>query len=124
MENHVYAFEKLEVWKDARIFVNDIYKLTNKYPRKELFGLCPQIQRAAVSVVSNLAEGLSRSSFKEQVRFTEIAYGSLMEVYCQLLISLDLEYINKIELDKIKNNIDKIAGKLSSLRKYQLKQIT
>ncbi len=75
---HKYSFEKLDVWNDARKFVVDIYALTKLMPTEERFGLCSQIQRASVSIVSNIAEGTTRFSDKEKIRFIEIAYGSLM----------------------------------------------
>jgi len=89
---HKYSFEKLEVWNDARKLVVEIYALTKRIPIDEKFGLCSQIKRA--SVVSNIVEGTSRTSDKEKIRFVEIAYGSLMEVYCQLYIAYDLEYLS------------------------------
>ncbi|MGC3976962.1 MAG: four helix bundle protein [Paludibacteraceae bacterium] len=102
-ERKIYSFEKLEVYKDARIYVKYVYLLTTEFfPDRERFGLVSQIQRAAVSVVSNIVEGTSRASNKEKERFIEIAYGSLLETYCQLQIAADLEYIKQEDLDKIK----------------------
>lgn len=117
MTAYKYAFEKLEVWTDARILVKRIYEITDKFPDKERFGLVSQMQRAAVSVVSNLAEGVSRNSAKEQNRFIEIAYGSLMEVYCQLYISVDLQYVSSDRFISLKIEIDKVATKLNALSK-------
>jgi len=91
--DYKYSFEKLDVWQDPRKFVTEIYKISAIFPSEEKFGLCSQLQRASVSVVSNIAEGVSRLSDKEKIRFIEISYGSLMEVYCQLYISLDLMYL-------------------------------
>ena len=113
-----YSFEKLEVWKDARVFVSDIYSLTKIFPIEEKYVLCSQVQRAAISIVSNIAEGVCRSSAKERVRFIEIAYGSLMETYCQLCIALDLKYITENKFAEIKTTIDKIANKLNALNRY------
>jgi len=112
-----YGFEKLDVWKDARSFVSEIYLTANHFPPDEKYLLTSQICRAAVSVVSNIAEGVSRSSTKEKIRFIEVSYGSLMEVYCQLCIALDLKYITNNELESLKLNIDKIANKLTALVK-------
>lgn len=118
-----YNFEKLEVWQDSRLFVKEIYFITESFPDKEKFGLCSQLQRAAVSIVSNIAEGVSRNSTKEQVRFIEVAYGSLMEVYCQLYISMDLFYITLEQFDNIKKEIDKIANKLNALNRSLQKRL-
>ena len=115
-----YSFEKLEVWKDARLFVSEIYLTTKRFPIDEKYSLTSQMCRAAVSVVSNIAEGVSRLSTKEKIRFIEISYGSLMEVYCQLCIALDLKYVTTNELESLKLNIDKISNKLTALVKaYQ-----
>ena len=117
MENKIYGFEKLEVYNDARQYVKQIYLLTELFPDKERFGLCSQIQRASVSIVSNIAEGTSRASDKEKERFIEIAYGSLLETYCQLQIANDLNYIKQEQLLEIRLQIDKIANKLSALKR-------
>lgn len=124
MNNVVYSFEKLNVWQNARQFVVDVYKLLNKYPTIERYALCDQIRRASISVASNIAEGSSRSSTKEQIHFIEIAYGSLMETYCQLQLSVDLEYIQPEDLITIKTEIDAIAKMLTNLRAYFQKQTT
>ena len=112
-----YSFEKLDVWKDARLFVSEIYLITKRFPNDEKYSLTSQICRAAVSVVSNIAEGVSRSSTKEKIRFIDISYGSLMEVYCQLCIASDLKYITENELDTLKLSVDKISNKLTALVK-------
>ena len=82
------------------------------------------MQRAAVSIVSNIAEGVSRNSTKEQIRFIEIAYGSLMEVYCQLYIAIDLKYITQDVFDQAKLQVDKIANKLNALNRSLVKRLT
>ena len=111
--SYKYSFEKLDVWQDARLFVKEIYTITKLFPSEERYNLCSQIQRASISIVSNIAEGLSRNSDKEKIRFIEIAYGSLMEVYCQVYISVDLLYITAQQFDDLKSSIDKIANKLN-----------
>ncbi len=115
-----YSFEKLEVWNDARKFVSDIYLVSKQFPNEEKYGLTSQIRRAAVSVVSNIAEGVCRKTTKEKIRFIEVAYGSLMEVYCQLSIAVDLNYIEQIFFDKQKTTITMISNKLNALsRSYE-----
>ena len=110
-----YGFERLEVWQDARLFVREVYSTLKSFPQEERYILCSQIQRAAISVVSNIAEGISRSSKKEKIRFLEIAYSSLMEVCCQLYIAHDLTYITKEQLAELKLSVDKISKKLNAL---------
>ena len=111
-----YGFEKLEVYQDARIYVRQVYLLTSTFSEKEKYGLCSQLQRAAVSIVSNIVEGTSRASNKEKERFIEIAYGSLLETFCQFQIAVDLGYIKQPQLDELQIQIDKIANKLSALK--------
>lgn len=113
--DHKFSFEKLDVWQDARLFVKEIYLLTSKFPKEERYGLSSQLQRAAVSVISNITEGTSRFSDKEKLRFIEISYTSLMEVYCQLIVSLDLEYLNINQLETQKLTVFKISNKLTAL---------
>jgi len=115
--SYKYSFEKLDVWQDSRLFVKEIYTITKLFPSEERYNLCSQIQRASISIVSNIAEGLSRNSDKEKIRFIEIAYGSLMEVYCQIYISVDLLYITAQQFDDLKLSIDKIANKLNALNR-------
>lgn len=116
MKEQTYPFEKLAVWQLSRTFVASIYQLLALFPSEEKYALCDQLRRAAISVPSNIAEGCSRMSFKEQKHFIEIAYGSLMEVYCQLIIAADLGYISTEQINDIKPLIDKIAKMLNSLR--------
>ena len=121
--DYKYSFEKLDVWQDARKFVTEIYKISGTFPSEEKFGLCSQLQSASVSVVSNIAEGVSRQSDKEKIRFIEISYGSLMEVYCQLYISLDLKYLTIDQFETCKMRIDAFARQLRALIKAYKKRI-
>jgi len=121
--NYQFPFEKLEVWKLSKDFVKEIYKLTNEFPDSEKFGMVSQIRRAAISVPNNLAEGAGRFSSKDQARFSEIAYGSLMEVTNLLIISIELELLSKEKVQEMMLNIHVIAKKISSLRKYQIDQL-
>ena len=93
------SYKKLDVYVKARQLVVSIYALLKHYPIDERFALIDQMRRAVISVPSNIAEGLSRTAIKEQARFLDIAYGSLMEVDCQLDISLDLGYISTEKID-------------------------
>ena len=123
MENHNYSFEKLDVWQKAREYVTLIYKLTESFPDIEKFGLISQLRRASISIVSNIAEGTSRSSLKDQVRFTEIAYGSALETYCQLIVSMDLGFLDEKDFESIKLLLNDITMKLSGLKNSQIKRL-
>ena len=97
-----YQFERLNAWQESRKLVVSVYQLLKKFPIEERFALCDQLRRAVISIPSNIAEGNGRMAIKEQVHFLEIAYGSIMEVYCQLQIAVDLGYITKEDFKQIK----------------------
>jgi four helix bundle protein len=115
-----YSFETLDVWKEARLLVRKIYQLTNQFPPEEKFGLVSQMRRAVLSISTNTAEGSSRESLKDQARFSEIAYGSLMELLNESIASFDLSYITEEVLIDIRIDIDSISSKLTGLRKSQI----
>ena len=119
---HTYSFENLDVWKKSRTLVKKIYILTREFPPEEKYGLISQIRRAALSVTTNLSEGSSRKSFKDQARFTEIAYGSLLEVLNLLICSFDLGYIKEELLLNERPLIEGIGKQLNALQKAQLKR--
>ena len=108
----------LEVWKKSMELVIDIYKITQKFPDTEKFGLINQIRRAAVSVPSNIAEGCARNSDKDNLRFVDIACGSLAEIETQLLISVQLGYYEMNKAQLIIDKIDNIGRMLSGLKKH------
>lgn len=114
-----FSFEKLTVWQKAKEFTLNIYKATNNLPSEERFGLKSQLRRAAVSVASNLAEGSARKSKKDQAHFSQIAYSSLMEVACQLIIAKDLEYIEQNEFDFLYENTQELSRMLNGLYQSQ-----
>ncbi len=116
---HVFAFERLEVWQLARTFLMQAYKLIDTFPSSERYNLVDQIRRATTSIALNLAEMTSRTSYKEQAHFSEIAYGSAIEVYCSFLLSFDLGYINDSQLEEIKVRISELSNKINSLKNTQ-----
>ena len=118
-----YSYKNLNVYQDAKAFVVAVYKLVDEFPEKEKFALCNQIRRAAISVTSNIAEGVSRTSVKEKIHFLEIAYASMMEVDSQLDISVELQYINIEQYELINKQVNNIGRQLSVLRnKYKTLQ--
>jgi four helix bundle protein len=114
----IKSFEDLPVWQDARKFTNKIYTLTNKFPKEELYGLISQIRRAAVSIMSNIAEGFDRRSDKELTNFLSIARGSSSEVQNDLYIALDLNYISQVEFNQFYQEAKKIAQQINGLMTY------
>ena len=73
----IHSFEKLDVWKETRKLVVKVYRVTGHFPPEEKFGHTSQMRRAVISVSNNLSEGTSRSSFRDQARFTEISFGMI-----------------------------------------------
>ena len=113
---YVFGFEKLAVWKQARILTVLIYDLTEKFPDKEKFGLTNQMRRASVSIGANIAEGSSRFSAKEQAHFYSISYGSLMELMSHSFTALDLKYLNEEVFEKTKSIVQPLSLKINNLR--------
>lgn len=122
MEDNYY-FERLDVWQQARQLVVQVYKLLEKFPKEEKFALCDQLRRSVISIPSNIAEGSGRIAKKETIHFLEIAYGSLMEMYCQLQIAVDLNYITEADFMEIKPLIFKVSKLLSGLRRSKINQL-
>lgn len=98
-----------------------VYRLTESFPETEKFGLTNQIKRASVSISSNIAEGSARFSPKDQARFYEIAYGSLMEVANQLILAEELSYLDKDANAVFKQKLMETAQKLNALHKSRIK---
>ena len=112
-----FYYRKLLVYQNAMTLLTDIYNLTKKFPNNEMHGLTNQIQRAAVSIPSNIAEGMGRFSIKDRIRFIEISNGSLMEVMCQLEIAHSLGYITSEDLHVQETKIATIAKMILGLKK-------
>lgn len=105
----------LDVWNKSMDLAFNLYSMTKKFPKEEVYGLTSQMRRSAVSVVSNIAEGAARSSKKEFIQFLYIALGSLSELETQLLLAQRLEYLNS---DTAFSEIDKIRQMLLGLMSY------
>ena len=106
---------RLDAWKSAMALVSNIYQITRKFPKEELYGLTSQMRRAAVSIPSNLAEGAARTGQKEFAQFLSIAKGSLSELETQLLISADLGFLEKNH--EIFQQAEKVSRLLAGLHR-------
>ena len=122
-QEHKLPFEKLLVWSSAKDVTKNIYGITRNFPVDERFGLTNQMNRAAVSVMSNLAEGSARTSKKDQAHFSQIAYSSLMEVACQLQLAHELGYCSLESFQWIRQQILELSSKINALRRTQLKEV-
>ena len=111
-------FEDIEAWQKARQLSNRVYEYTKKDDFKKDYGLCDQIRRAAVSVMSNIAEGFDRGGNKEFIQFLFIAKGSTSEVESQLYVALDNNYITREQFTEIKTLAKDVKSLLSGFIRY------
>lgn len=107
--------KKLNVWSDAVDFAQQIYKVTERFPSSEQFGLRSQVRRVAVSIPSNIAEGAARQTKKEFLNFLHVAKGSLSELDTQLEIARRLEYLDQARWEALDERLERIDRMLSGL---------
>lgn len=110
-------YRKLMVWEKAHVLVKDLYFVTSKFPKEELFGVTSQIRRAAVSIPTNIAEGCGRNSDKDFRRFLQIAFGSANEVEYLIYLSYELNYIEKHQYTGLNNKIIEVKKMLAGMIK-------
>ena len=112
----MFAYRKLDVYANSKKYVAEIYRLLQNFPNEERFAMCNQLRRAAVSITSNIAEGMGRFSDKEKLHFIEIAFGSLYETMSQIELALDFNYITQNEFVNMEEQVVVISKMLSGLR--------
>lgn len=117
MEEKIRNFKDLRIWQKGIEIVTDIYTLTKKFPKEELFSLTSQLRRSAISIPSNIAEGFKRFHNKEYKQFLFITLGSCAELETQIIIAKELKYINENEEAKLVEKLDHICRMTSSLIK-------
>jgi four helix bundle protein len=117
---HIYSFENLDVYKLARKFKIEVKLMCKLFPNDEKFYLISQINRSAVCISANIAEGSGRSSNMDQAHFTNISYASALETIDHLNTALDMNYINETKYTEMRIMLDEILNKLNSLYKYQI----
>ena len=105
----IRSYRDLEIWKRSRVMVKTIYQATDRFPKREMFGLTTQLRRAAVSVPSNIAEGAARLYTREYIRFLSHTLGSIAEIETQLLIGCDLGYTTEQRIVAILQELDEIG---------------
>jgi len=113
----VQSYKDLIVWQKGINLVSEIYKVTERFPKSEMFGLTSQIRRAAVSIPANLAEGYARKHRGEYAQFVKIAFGSGAELETHLLIAQNIKFIKKeeaAEAEALLNEVMRMLNKLSS----------
>ncbi|MEK7624409.1 MAG: four helix bundle protein [Patescibacteria group bacterium] len=112
------GYKRLKVYQEAHKLVKEIYIITEKFPKSELFGLISQMRRCVVSIVANILEGQARSGLKEFRQFLYIANGSLVELEYYLELSSDLKYITKEQYEKMENQRIIVGSLLGGFIKY------
>ena len=112
---------KLDVWIASRKLSNEIYTVSKKFPKEEIYGLTNQIRRAAVSISSNIAEGCGRQTAKDTINFLHISRGSLYEVETQCFIAFDQGYISQAEFDQLFESIQSLKRLLNGFINYYKK---
>ena len=110
-------FKELKVWQKSYALCLKVYKMTNSFPREEVYGLTSQIRRAAVSVPSNIAEGYGKRTTLDYVRSLYIAYGSACELETQVLLSNDLGYVKTKEKERFGEKLGEVERMLKALIK-------
>ncbi|MFM2225030.1 MAG: hypothetical protein RJA07_1232 [Bacteroidota bacterium] len=115
------TYKDLEVWKESRVLVKMIYQATQQFPDSEKFGLTNQMRRCAVSVVSNIAEGVGRNYSKETVQFLHIAKGSTYELETQIIVANDLAFLNEKQTEELLSKLDVVKKLLHGFIQYKQK---
>ncbi len=111
----ITTYKDLIVWQKSIELVNEVYAVTRRFPKEEMFGLTNQIRRAAVSIPANIAEGWGRSSTKNYVQFIKISLGSLFELETLIIIAKDQSYIEEHVKNKTSEEIAEIGKMLNKL---------
>lgn len=117
MEKSFKSYRDLEVWQKAMDLVVECYRITKGFPRSETFGLASQMQRAAVSIPANIAEGQARQHTKEFLQHLSIAYGSLAELETHTQIAERLNYIYTDQLKELTKKTSVIGRMINGLRR-------
>lgn len=115
MGDKIKSFKDLRIWQKAIEIVKDIYKMTERFPNNELYGLTSQMRRSAVSLPSNIAEGFKRHHNKEYKQFLYVTLGSSAELETQLIIANELKYINSKQKDSIGEKLDHLSKMVTVL---------
>ena len=114
------TFQNILAWQKAYDFVLDVYKYTKSFPESEKYGLISQFQRAAVSIIANIAEGYKKIGKADKLRFMNISQGSLEECRCYVILSRDLGYIDNEVYNILYSKIEETSKLLNGYCKAML----
>ena len=112
-----HDFRRLDVWRKSKDFSIEIYKITQKFPKEEMYGLTSQLRRAALSISNNISEGCGRGTNKQLEQFLNIAIGSAFEVENILIIAHEINYITEEEYNNLFEKINEIQKMLFGFKK-------
>jgi four helix bundle protein len=112
----MHRFKDLKIWSSSIKLVKEVYRISNKFPSREQYGLTQQIQRCTVSIAANIAEGAGRNSNKEFLNFLSIAMGSSFELFTHLTITFELKYIQQTDFDEINIELESLQKMMSGFR--------
>lgn len=122
-EGKIRSFEDLEAWQIAHNLVLEIYQITKKFPKEELYGIVSQLRRAALSITSNIAEGFSRYHYNDKIRFYYNARGSASEARNCLILAKDLGYITQELMGSLLHSLERVLkvtnGLIRSIEKQK-----
>jgi len=116
------TFEDIKAWQLGRKFRKEIYDMTKKFPKEEMYVLTPQIRRATISITANIAEGYGRYFFQESIQFCRMARGSVNEVLGHLYTALDEKYITRKEFERVYKNGREIERAINGYIDFLKKQ--
>jgi len=117
MDTKIRSFQDLIAWQEGHKLAITIYTITEKFPSRESHSLVDQMRRCAVSITSNVAEGFSRKSKKEKMQFYYTSLGSVTELQNQLILSRDIQYLDKLVFEDINTQIIKVHKLINGLIK-------
>lgn len=113
----MHNFNNLKIWQLAIELAKEIYRTTESYPKEEIYALISQMQRAAVSIPSNIAEGAGRETDKDFSHFLSIALGSSFELYTQIVLSKEIGYIDHTQTEKLQKMTIELQKMISAYKK-------
>jgi len=113
----INSYKDLKVWQYGIDITEEIYTSTQTFPKSEIYGLCSQMQRAAVSIPSNIAEGHARNSTKEFLRFLSIALGSIAELETQIILAERLNYLKPEKSILMQKKLNELGKMIRGLQK-------
>lgn len=114
----MFTYESLDIWKLAIDYAKSVYKVTDKFPKSEIYGLTNQLRRAAVSISANIAEGSGASSVNDKTHYLDIAVKSALETTSEIQIALELTYLYETTRSKLYEEAEKIIRKIRSYKKF------